>query len=59
VLRRHCVGWRLALYSPDAQLTAQVGFPMRTALRTRNGGIPVEIDVGQIAGEEPRGRVYF
>jgi hypothetical protein len=32
---------------------------MRTVLRTRNGGIPVEIDVGRIEGDESAGRVYF
>jgi putative N6-adenine-specific DNA methylase len=59
VARRHCPGWNLAIFSPDAKLTSQVGFPMRTVLRTRNGGIPVQIDVGRIEGDEPGGRVYF
>ncbi len=59
VLRRRCPGWRLALYSPDARLTGQLGFPTRTALRTRNGGIPVQVDVGEIAPEATAGRVYF
>lgn len=63
VLRRRCPGWRLALYSPDARLTGQLGFPMRTVLRTRNGGIPVRVDVGEIAPDaapgDGRGRIYF
>ena len=59
VTRRHYAGWQLAIFSPEAKLTAQVGFPMRTVVRTRNGGIPVQIDVGDIVGTEPAGRVYF
>ncbi len=59
VLRRRCPGWRLALYSPDARLTRQVGFPMDTVLRTRNGGIPVQVDVGEVTGNPAPGRIYF
>ncbi|MDE3171797.1 MAG: class I SAM-dependent RNA methyltransferase [Gemmatimonadota bacterium] len=59
VLRRRCPGWRLAFYSPDAGLTRQVGFPMQTVLRTRNGGIPVQVEVGEIAGSAAPGRIYF
>lgn len=59
VLRRHCGGWRLALLSPDARLTAQLGFAMQPVLSTSNGGIPVRVEVGEIpAGTEPS-RVYF
>jgi putative N6-adenine-specific DNA methylase len=59
VLRRHCPGWRLALFSPDGRLTRQLGFPMTTVLRTRNGGIPVQVEVGEVAGSAAPGRVYF
>src|SRR5207249_11414780 len=59
VARRQFAGWRLAMYSPDAKLTAQLGFPMRTALRTSNGGIPVAIDVGEVPKEPEPARVYF
>lgn len=59
VLRRHCGGWRLALLSPDARLTAQLGFAMQPVLSTSNGGIPVRVEVGEIpAGTEPS-RIYF
>ena len=59
VARRHCAGWRLVILSPDIKLTTQVGFPMRTVLHTRNGGIPVQMDVGEVTGVEQPGRVYF
>ena len=59
VLRRRCMGWRLALFSPDARLTRQLGFAMQTVLHTRNGGIPVQVDVGEVVGDAPSGRVYF
>jgi putative N6-adenine-specific DNA methylase len=59
VLRRRCVGWRVALFSPDPNLTAQLGFPMRCAVTTTNGGIPVRMEVGDVpSGPEPS-RIYF
>jgi putative N6-adenine-specific DNA methylase len=39
-------GWRLALLSADRRLEAQVGIPLHEVLRTRNGGIPVRLVVG-------------
>ncbi|HVZ78908.1 MAG TPA: THUMP domain-containing protein [Gemmatimonadaceae bacterium] len=59
VLRRHCAGWRVALYSPDERLSAQLGFPMRTVLQTSNGGIPVRVDVGEVPAGEAPARIYF
>lgn len=61
VVRRRAAGWRLAMLSPDARLTAQLGFPMRTVLATSNGGIPVRVDVGEVpAADAPSpSRVYF
>lgn len=59
VLRRHCGGWQLALLSPDARLTSQLGFSMRTALQTTNGGIPVRMEVGAIPSRVGPARVYF
>ncbi|MDE3150986.1 MAG: hypothetical protein KGL93_01935 [Gemmatimonadota bacterium] len=61
VARRRAAGWRLAMLSPDARLTAQLGFAMRTVLTTTNGGIPVRMDVGEVpAAEAPApSRVYF
>jgi len=59
VVRRHCPGWRLGIFSPDVKLTSQIGFPMKTVLSTSNGGIPVLMEVGEVptTGEPPR--VYF
>lgn len=59
VLRRHCGGWRLALLSPDAKLTSQLGFAMRPVLGTSNGGIPVRVVVGEIPVAIEPTRVYF
>jgi putative N6-adenine-specific DNA methylase len=59
VLRRHCPAWQLAIFSPDAKLTSQLGFPMTTALSTSNGGIPVRIEVGEVPADPEPPRVYF
>ncbi len=59
VLRRRCGGWRLALLSPDAKLTSQLGFAMQAALSTSNGGIPVRMEVGEIPTRVEPTRVYF
>ncbi len=59
VLRRHCGGWRLALLSPDAKLTSQLGFAMRPVLSTSNGGIPVRVEVGEIPTKVEPARIYF
>jgi len=59
VLRRHCGGWRLALLSPDAKLTSQLGFAMQAAVQTSNGGIPVRMEVGEIPIQVEPARVYF
>ncbi len=59
VLRRQCAGWRLALFSPDAKLTAQLGFVMQTVLATSNGGIPVHVEVGAVPASDEPARIYF
>ncbi|MGA9836698.1 MAG: THUMP domain-containing protein [Gemmatimonadaceae bacterium] len=59
VLRRRCAGWRVALFSPDAQLTAQIGFPMQCAAATTNGGIPVRVEVGEVPSTPTPVRIYF
>ena len=46
--RAKCAGWRLALLSADRRLEAQVGLPFATALRFRNGGIPVRLIAAQV-----------
>jgi putative N6-adenine-specific DNA methylase len=60
-VRRRCGGWRLAVFSPDRALTRQIGVDLRPAVQTRNGGIPVAIELGEIpSGAGPAsGRVYF
>ncbi|HEV2150475.1 MAG TPA: hypothetical protein VGR37_23955 [Longimicrobiaceae bacterium] len=40
-------GWTLALLSAEKRLEAQVRIGFREALRTKNGGIPVRLVVGQ------------
>ena len=59
VLQRQCGGWRLALLSPDAKLTSQLGFAMRPVLSTSNGGIPIRVEVGEIPPRVEPARVYF
>jgi putative N6-adenine-specific DNA methylase len=48
VLRARAPGWEVALLSPDHALERALGFPLRMAARTTNGGIPVRIMVGQV-----------
>jgi putative N6-adenine-specific DNA methylase len=48
VLRARAPGWEVALLSPDQALERQLGFPLRMAARTTNGGIPVRIMVGHL-----------
>ena len=47
-LRARAPGWEVALLSPDQALERALGFPLRMAARTTNGGIPVRIMVGQV-----------
>lgn len=48
VLRERAPGWRVALLSPEPALERQLGFPLRVAATTSNGGIPVRLMVGDI-----------
>jgi putative N6-adenine-specific DNA methylase len=50
VLRERAPGWRVALLSPDQALERQLRIPLRVAAATSNGGIPVRIMVGEVAG---------
>ncbi len=59
VLRRRFGGWRLVLFSPDARLTAQLGFPVAPVLATTNGGIPVRVETGDVPAVSASSRVYF
>ncbi len=46
VLRERARGWKVALLSPDPALDRQLGFPVKVAATTTNGGIPVRIITG-------------
>jgi putative N6-adenine-specific DNA methylase len=48
VLRARAPGWEVALLSPDQALERELGFPLRLAARTTNGGIPVRLMVGRV-----------
>jgi putative N6-adenine-specific DNA methylase len=48
VLRARAPGWEVALLSPDQALERELGFPLRPAARTTNGGIPVRLMVGRV-----------
>ena len=50
VARRELPGWTLALLSADRRLEAQIGVRFAEAFKTRNGGIPVRLVVGQVEG---------
>ena len=54
VLRARAPGWEVALLSPDQALERQLGFPLRMAARTTNGGIPVRIMVGRVPVGAPK-----
>ncbi len=59
VLRRQCGGWRVALFSPDARLTQQIGIPLAVAASTTNGGIAVRIEMGDVPAAPAPARIYF
>lgn len=48
VLRRRCPGWGVALLSARAELTAQTGLDLSTALSTTNGGLRVRLLTGTV-----------
>lgn len=50
VLRASFAGWRVAVVSADPRLTGQLGFALRDAVKTSNGGIPVTFAVGEVPG---------
>jgi putative N6-adenine-specific DNA methylase len=47
--RRALPGGRVALLSAERRLEGQLRIPLREALSTRNGGIPVRLVVGEVA----------
>jgi len=49
VLRRHCLGWRVALLSTHAELERQTGLELAPAFSTENGGIRVRLMCGVVA----------
>jgi len=49
--RVRCPGWQVALLAPDAALARQLALPLRPALRTANGGLPVQLLLGRAPGD--------
>lgn len=47
VVRAKCAGWSVVMISADSELDRQVGIPLRPVVVTSNGGIPVQIVLGQ------------
>ena len=50
VMRAKCPGWTVAMYSADARLEKASRLPVRPVLGTVNGGIPVRVVRGVVAG---------
>jgi putative N6-adenine-specific DNA methylase len=48
-LRRACAGWALALIAPE-RAASLLRMPLTPVVHTKNGGIPVQILVGQVPG---------
>jgi putative N6-adenine-specific DNA methylase len=48
-LRRACAGWSLALIAPE-RTASLLRVPLTPLVHTKNGGIPVQILVGQVPG---------
>ncbi len=53
VARERCAGWRVALLTPNARLSAQTQLPLKPVARTANGGIRVAISVAEVRGARP------
>jgi putative N6-adenine-specific DNA methylase len=50
VARAKCAGWTVALLAADRALARHTGLPLVPRLETSNGGIPVTMMVGRVAG---------
>jgi putative N6-adenine-specific DNA methylase len=48
-----CPGWQVSLLAPDAALARQLDLPLRAALRTANGGLPVDVLGGTVPRPAP------
>lgn len=48
-LRRACAGWSLALIAPE-RTTSLLRIPLTPLVHTKNGGIPVQLLMGQVPG---------
>jgi len=56
LLRARCAGWRVALYSADPRLAAEMELPLGELFRTTNGGIKVAallVDILKSRPEQP------
>jgi putative N6-adenine-specific DNA methylase len=54
VMHAKCPGWTVAMYSADARLENATRLRLRPVLRTVNGGIPVRVVAGPVAGQRAR-----
>lgn len=52
LVRRRLPGWTVGMFCADRRLCGQSGLALRTALSTRNGGIPVDLLVGESAASQ-------
>jgi hypothetical protein len=54
--RVRCPGWQVAVLTPDTGLGRQLALPLRSVLRTANGGLPVQVLAGASPGAASAGR---
>jgi putative N6-adenine-specific DNA methylase len=48
--RTRCPRWQVAVLTPDTSLGRQLALPLRSVLRTANGGLPVHVLAGTVPG---------
>jgi putative N6-adenine-specific DNA methylase len=53
--RVRCPGWQVAVFAPEAALGRQLELPLRPALRTANGGLPIDVLAGTVPARPVRG----
>jgi putative N6-adenine-specific DNA methylase len=51
ILRQKCPGWHLTVLCSDLQLLGNIGLPLETSLSLVNGGLPVKLARGIVAGK--------
>jgi 23S rRNA G2445 N2-methylase RlmL len=48
VARKRFAGWTLAVVAADPALAGQIGVPLQPALKTRHGGVPIQVWSGRV-----------